>query len=58
LYGWNRYYISYRDYSKDRDKGKIARKRINFWRKIMMCVQLTGFFLGLAAIAGFCFVNL
>ncbi|WP_197339481.1 hypothetical protein [Ralstonia solanacearum] len=58
MYGWERFYISYRDYKRDLDAGKIARKRITAWRRIGARLQFSGFGLGVLAIALFAAINL
>ena len=58
LAGWDRYYISYRDFWKKESEGKTKRKTINCWRRAAMLLQIAGFFAGLVAIAVFCFKNL
>jgi hypothetical protein len=57
MVGWDRYYISYRDY-RNAAEGKKARRRINRWRRGAMVVQLAGFVVGMGAIAWFCMRNL
>lgn len=58
LAGWDRYYISYRDYSEDEAKGDAKRRLINRLRRIGMTLQLLGFAVGLGGIAVFCLLNL
>jgi len=56
--GWDRFYISYRDYKKDLDAGDIARKSITMWRRIAMWLQLVGLIVGMACITVYCIANL
>lgn len=55
---WDRYFISHRDHRYNRARGDQVRARITFWGRIVMALQLLGFFVGLAAVAAFCFLNL
>lgn len=58
LAGWDRFYISYRDYWENDAKGHEVRKKVTLWRRVAMVVQLAGFGVKLIATAAFCFVNL
>jgi hypothetical protein len=55
---WDRYYISYRDYRYDPEKGDRERKIINGWRKVASSFQFVGFALGLAFIGTFFSLNI
>lgn len=58
MYGWERYYISYRDYKDNQDDGKKARHRITVWRRAGAVLQFVGFGVGILAIAIFAACNL
>jgi hypothetical protein len=58
MQGWDRFYISYRDYDWWDQDGKAARKRINKWRRAGMVLQYLGFAAGVVAIAIFAAVNI
>ncbi len=58
MYGWERFYLSYRDYKHDLEAGKVARKRITAWRRIGALLQFAGFGVGVLAIALFAATNL
>jgi hypothetical protein len=58
FHAWDRFYISYRDYSRDLQAGKNARHRIDALRRSALFLQVIGFLVGLTAIAAFCFRNL
>jgi hypothetical protein len=57
MIGWDRYYISYRDYDYHgkAEAGRSARKRINLLRRIAMFLQILGFAIGLVLITYFYF---
>lgn len=67
MYGWDRYYMTYRDYDhKHRDKsapndgrsvGKREREVINRWRRWAMCCQFGGFAIGVISVAVFAAAN-
>jgi hypothetical protein len=67
MYGWDRYYMTYRDYDhKHRDimppidgrnLGKRKRAEINRWRRLAMYCQFGGFVIGVAGVAVFAAVN-
>ena len=65
MLGWDHYYKSYRDFdwkNKNnplaRQDGKIARKRIDCWRKNAMYIQFGGFIVGVACIGIFAGTNI
>ncbi len=58
MYGWERFYLSFRDYKDDVPKGKIARKRITAWRRAGAVAQFAGFGVGVLALAIFAAVNI
>lgn len=58
MYGWERYYISYRDYKNDLNAGKSARHKITAWRRAGAILQFAGFGVGIFAIAIFAARNL
>jgi hypothetical protein len=58
MYGWEQFYISYRDYKGDIPKGKKARKTITRWRRFSMFIQFAGFAVGVLALAIFAAANL
>lgn len=57
MIGWDRYYISYRDYDYHGkiEEGRTVRDRINFWRRTAMFFQILGFIFGLVLITYFYF---
>jgi hypothetical protein len=58
MYGWEQFYISYRDYKADIPKGKQARKTITRLRRLSMLIQFAGFAVGVLALAIFAATNL
>jgi hypothetical protein len=58
MQGWDRYYISYRDFDWHGKSGIDARKRINEWRRAGMILQYVGFAAGVIAIATFAAINI
>lgn len=58
MYGWERFYASYRDHKADLEAGKQARKLITFWRRCGAVLQFAGFGVGVLAIAIFAALNL
>ena len=58
MYGWERFYASFRDYKDDVPAGKKARKGITFWRRCGAILQFVGFGAGVLAIAIFAALNL
>jgi hypothetical protein len=60
LYGWEKYYLSYRDYDWDEkhQQGKEKRKEITLWRRIGRFFQFGGFLIGTFAIGLFTIHNL
>lgn len=59
LYGWEKFYISYRDYAKpeQEEEGNAYREKITFRRRIAHVAQFTGFIVGVIALAGFVVLN-
>lgn len=58
MYGWERFYVSYRDHRYDQEKGKRVRRSITRWRRIAMAAQFAGFAFGVLSIAIFAATNL
>ena len=58
MYGWEQFYIPYRDYKLDQDEGKRVRHTITLWRRRAMAVQFAGFAFGVMSIAIFSAINL
>jgi uncharacterized membrane protein (DUF441 family) len=58
MQGWDRFYISYRDYDHHGLDGISARDGINFWRRAGMALQYAGFAIGVLAIGVFAALNL
>jgi hypothetical protein len=58
MYGWERFYMSYRDYEWHQHDGKPKRKVITFWRRVAFAAQVLGFIIGVAGIAWFAATNL
>ena len=58
MYGWERFYISYRDYKDDVEAGRKARKQITYWRGLGAFLQFVFFGLGILSIAIFAALNL
>ena len=58
MYGWEQFYISYRDYKDDIPKGKEVRNTITCWRRFSMFIQFAGFAVGVLALAIFAAANL
>jgi hypothetical protein len=60
MHGWDRFYLSYRDYDWKGKKecGRQQRAHINRWRKASMFLQFAGFAIGVMAIALFAAVNI
>ncbi|WP_298239765.1 hypothetical protein [uncultured Bradyrhizobium sp.] len=58
LYGWERFYASYRDYKNNQADGERARHNITRLRRIAMTIQFGGFALGVLSIALFAAANL
>lgn len=59
LYGWERFYLSYRDWDwkgKGED-GKQARAAITRWRRIGRLAQFLGFVVGVAGVGAFAIAN-
>jgi hypothetical protein len=57
LVGWDRYFITFRDFAHDPVKGKETRHTINCWRRWAMRLQLGSFALGVILITVFCVKN-
>jgi hypothetical protein len=58
MYGWERFYASFRDHRSDQTTGKIVRKNITRRRRAAMGFQFGGFAIGVLAIAIFAAANL
>ena len=60
MHGWDRYYVSYRDYDwrNRKECGKEKRRQINRWRDTGMFIQFAGFAVGVMAIALFAAENI
>ena len=56
--GWDRFYISYRDFKKDLTTGDRVRESITKWRRRAMWLQLVGLFAGMGCITVYCIANL
>lgn len=57
LYGWEKFYISYRDYDDRYDAGQRYRKLVTGARRLAHFVQMAGMIVGIAALAWFVVVN-
>ncbi len=57
LYGWEKFYISYRDYHRDYRCGKAYRKWITRGRRVAHIAQMLGLIVGISVLAAFVFVN-
>ena len=58
MYGWERFYASYRDHKDDQEAGKRTRKSIKLWRRAGTILQFAGFGVGVLAIAAFAALNI
>lgn len=58
MYGWERFFASYRDHRENPSQGKIVRRIITRRRRIAMAFQFGGFAIGVLSIALFAGVNL
>ena len=60
MHGWDRFYVSYRDFDHRGDKngGKAKRKQIAAWRRPAMVMQFAGFAIGMLAIGLFSAMNI
>jgi hypothetical protein len=58
LHGWERFYLTYRDFEHKGLDGKPARKRITAWRRLGRFVFFTGFIVGALMIGLFAIENL
>jgi hypothetical protein len=57
LYGWERFYISYRDFNTDYAAGESKRHWVTFWRRCGRFAQFVGLVLGISLLAAFVVVN-
>ena len=57
MHGWDRFYISFRDYEHRGESGKAKRRQINLWRRAGMIAQFVGFAFGVLAVAAFAAAN-
>ena len=57
IVGWDRYFITYRDFAHDPAGGEAARKTINACRRVAMWIQLLSFAIGIILITLFCARN-
>ncbi len=57
LYGWEKFYITYRDCAADKTEGDRRRKKITLWRRTAHFLQFAGFGLGVLALAWFVISN-
>jgi hypothetical protein len=59
MFGWERYYISYRDHDwhGDRDGGRSTRHLVNEWRRLAALLQWLGFIVGVSGVAAFAVRN-
>lgn len=60
LYGWEKFYLSYRDYDLKEKfaAGKKYRGRVTFWRRIARFLQFAGFLVGATLIGYFTSENI
>lgn len=58
MYGWERYFASFRDHKADIPAGIAARERITARRRAGAVLQFVGFGLGVMAIAVFAALNI
>ncbi len=60
MWGWERFYISYRDYDwkKKKEAGKQHRKTITAWRRIAMFIQFSCLSVGILSVACFTAENI
>lgn len=58
MYGWERIYISYRDFRDEVAKGEGVRAGITWWRRVAMFFQFFGFGVGVLAVGAFSALNL
>jgi hypothetical protein len=58
MHGWERFYLTYRDYEWHDEDGKPERKRITAWRRLARFCFFAGFVIGAAAIGYFAIENL
>jgi hypothetical protein len=58
MYGWERFFASYRDHRKNQEKGRCVRRGITRRRRIAMVLQFGGFAVGVLTIAVFAAANL
>ena len=58
MHGWDRFYISFRNFEHRGKSGKDKRRQINLWRRAGMIAQFVGFAVGVLAVAAFAAANL
>ncbi|MEL7642326.1 MAG: hypothetical protein AAGU21_22040 [Solidesulfovibrio sp.] len=58
MLGWDRYYISFRDYDFHDLDGEKPRKSISKWRRTAMILQFSGFIIGVGCISFFAAFNI
>ena len=58
MHGWDRFYVSYRDYEHRDLSGECKRRQINRWRRAGMIAQFAGFAVGVLAVAIFAAANI
>jgi len=58
MYGWERFYASYRDHKESIETGKKVREKITRRRRFGAMLQFSGFGVGVLAIACFAAVNI
>jgi hypothetical protein len=58
LSGWDRYYMTWRDYEWRNQSGKAARRVITKWRRFALVMQIAFFITGLVLMAIFCALNM
>ncbi|HYC58990.1 MAG TPA: hypothetical protein VEK79_05425 [Thermoanaerobaculia bacterium] len=58
LSGWDRYYMTWRDYEWRDQSGQDARRTITAWRRFGLVVQIGFFITGLVLMAIFCALNM
>jgi hypothetical protein len=57
LHGWERFYLTYRDYEHKGEDGTKVREQITGWRRFGRFVQMAGFAAGVVSIAAFYISN-
>lgn len=58
MHGWERFYLTYRDFEFRDRNGQPTRDRITFWRRIARVMQFAGFIVGVFAIGIFVLANM